>query len=31
MSELYPWQQDDWARLQSLRDRASQGLLFGGV
>lgn len=31
MSELYPWQQDDWARLQSLRDRASQGLLFGGM
>ncbi len=30
MSELYPWQQDDWTRLQSLRGRASQGLLFGG-
>jgi DNA polymerase-3 subunit delta' len=30
MSELYPWQKDDWPRLQSLRDRASQGLLFQG-
>ncbi|MDD4928444.1 MAG: DNA polymerase III subunit delta' [Gallionella sp.] len=30
MSELYPWQTDDWARLQSLRGRASQGLLFQG-
>lgn len=31
MSELYPWQKDDWIRLQSLRDRASQGLLFSGM
>lgn len=31
MSDLYPWQQGDWARLQSLRERASQGLLFGGM
>lgn len=31
MSDLYPWQKDDWARLQSLRERASQGLLFGGM
>lgn len=31
MSELYPWQQDDWTRLQALRERASQGLLFQGM
>lgn len=31
MNELYPWQQDDWTRLQSLRERASQGLLFQGM
>lgn len=31
MSELYPWQKDDWTRLQSLRSRASQGLLFQGM
>lgn len=30
MNELYPWQTDDWKRLQSLRERASQGLLFQG-
>jgi DNA polymerase-3 subunit delta' len=30
MSELYPWQKDDWTRLQALRARASQGLLFQG-
>ncbi len=30
MSELYPWQLEDWARLQALRSRASQGLLFQG-
>lgn len=30
MSELYPWQQEDWVRLQTLRARASQGLLFQG-
>lgn len=31
MSPLYPWQHDDWARLQSLRNRATQGLLFMGM
>ena len=31
MVEIYPWQQADWARLQSLRDRQSQGLLFQGM
>ncbi len=31
MSELYPWQQADWARLQALRNRATQGLLFQGM
>lgn len=31
MNELYPWQKRDWARLQSLRDRASQGLLLHGM
>ncbi len=31
MSELYPWQQDDWTRLQALRTRASQALLFQGM
>jgi DNA polymerase-3 subunit delta' len=30
-NELYPWQADDWARLQTLRGRASQGLLFQGL
>ena len=30
MSELYPWQKDDWARLQALRSRTTQGLLFQG-
>lgn len=30
MNEIYPWQQKDWARLQALRDRPSQGLLFQG-
>ncbi|MDX8379075.1 MAG: DNA polymerase III subunit delta' [Gallionella sp.] len=30
MSELYPWQQDDWGRLQTLRERATQALLFQG-
>lgn len=30
MSEFYPWQKDDWTRLQALRARASQGLLFQG-
>lgn len=31
MSDLYPWQKDDWTRLQALRERASQGLLFQGM
>lgn len=31
MSQLYPWQKGDWARLQALRDRPSQGLLFHGM
>jgi DNA polymerase-3 subunit delta' len=30
MNSIYPWQIDDWTRLQSLRERASQGLLFQG-
>ncbi len=30
MNDIYPWQQDDWTRLQALRERASQGLLFQG-
>ena len=30
MSELYPWQKDDWTRLQALRSRTTQGLLFQG-
>ncbi len=30
MSEIYPWQQDDWIRLQSLRQRSTQGLLLKG-
>ena len=31
MSELYPWQQEDWMRLMTLRERTSQGLLFRGM
>jgi DNA polymerase-3 subunit delta' len=30
MSELYPWQKNDWQRLQELRRRPPQGLLFKG-
>ena len=30
MSELYPWQQSDWRRLQELFKRPPQGLLFKG-
>ena len=30
-NEIYPWQAGDWSRLQSLRGRASQGLLFQGL
>ncbi len=31
MSERYPWQSEDWARLQALRNRPSQGLLLQGM
>ncbi|MDD2720307.1 MAG: DNA polymerase III subunit delta' [Gallionella sp.] len=31
MSGLYPWQQADWRKLQSLRNRPTQGLLFMGM
>lgn len=31
MSGLYPWQHGDWAKLQSLRNRPTQGLLFTGM
>ena len=31
MKELYPWQQNDWAHLQELRNRPLQGLLFKGT
>ena len=31
MNNLYPWQQNDWARLQELRNRPLQGLLFKGT
>jgi len=30
MSEIYPWQQDDWKRLQELSKRPPHGLLFKG-
>lgn len=30
MSALYPWQANDWQRLQALRARPPQGLLFKG-
>ncbi len=30
MSALYPWQENDWQRLQALRARPPQGLLFKG-
>ena len=30
MSEIYPWQQDDWNRLQELCKRPPHGLLFKG-
>ena len=30
MSALYPWQKNDWQRLQALRARPPQGLLFKG-
>ena len=31
MSAIYPWQQNDWARLQDLRKRPPNGLLFKGT
>ncbi|MBI5430800.1 MAG: DNA polymerase III subunit delta' [Nitrosomonadales bacterium] len=30
MKTLYPWQKNDWARLQELRKRPPHGLLFRG-
>jgi len=30
MSEIYPWQKNDWARLQELCKRPPHGLLFKG-
>jgi DNA polymerase III subunit delta' len=31
MSNIYPWQADDWSRLQALRQRLPHGLLFKGA
>lgn len=31
MSSIYPWQIDDWSRLQVLRQRLPHGLLFKGA
>ncbi len=30
MKNIYPWQKNDWARLQELRKRPAHGLLFKG-
>jgi DNA polymerase-3 subunit delta' len=30
MKDIYPWQKNDWARLQELRRRPAHGLLFKG-
>ena len=30
MTDIYPWQKNDWARLQELRKRPLHGLLFKG-
>ena len=30
MSTIYPWQKNDWTRLQELRTRPAHGLLFKG-
>jgi DNA polymerase-3 subunit delta' len=30
MNDIYPWQKNDWARLQELRKRPAHGLLFKG-
>lgn len=31
MSNIYPWQVNDWSRLQALRQRLPHGLLFKGA
>ncbi|MGA7748925.1 MAG: DNA polymerase III subunit delta' [Gallionella sp.] len=31
MKVIYPWQKNDWARLQELRKRPAHGLLFKGA
>lgn len=31
MKEIYPWQKNDWLRLQELRKRPPHGLLFKGT
>ena len=31
MKDIYPWQKNDWARLQELRKRPAHGLLFKGA
>ncbi len=31
MDRIYPWQKNDWARLQELRKRPPHGLLFKGA
>ncbi|MEQ1589920.1 MAG: DNA polymerase III subunit delta' [Gallionella sp.] len=31
MSSIYPWQANDWSRLQALRQRLPNGLLFKGA
>jgi len=31
MKDIYPWQKNDWARLQELRKRPAHGLLFKGT
>jgi DNA polymerase-3 subunit delta' len=31
MKDIYPWQKNDWVRLQELRKRPAHGLLFKGT
>ena len=31
MKDIYPWQRNDWVRLQELRKRPAHGLLFKGT
>jgi DNA polymerase III subunit delta' len=31
MKDIYPWQKNDWSRLQELRKRPTHGLLFKGT